>query len=98
MVSRIVALARPVRTEESSLRKSSTAFSMRVLACARTSLLVFIREKPSGNFARLLRGAVRHVSHLRRSFSFALTQTLGAGLLFCRAYGADLAAIARSIP
>src|SRR5208337_1251514 len=38
----MAALARPVRTLASSLRKSSTAFSMRVLAVANASLVLEI--------------------------------------------------------
>src|SRR2546422_3254266 len=40
MWSSSATLARPVRSAASSLRKSSTAFSMRVLACAIASLLL----------------------------------------------------------
>src|SRR5271168_472737 len=42
MWSSIATLARPVRTLASSLRKSSTAFSIRVRACTIASLVVEI--------------------------------------------------------
>src|SRR5437879_9824117 len=42
MWSSSATLARPVRSVASSLRKSSTAFSIRVLACAIASLVVAI--------------------------------------------------------
>src|SRR5205807_9261615 len=42
MWSSSATLARPVRSAASSLRKSSTAFSIRVLACAIASLVVAI--------------------------------------------------------
>src|SRR5713226_7667304 len=57
MWSSSATLARPVRSPASSLRKSSTAFSIRALACAIASLVVAIVViQPCLSLTRLLGG------------------------------------------
>src|SRR5258707_13366264 len=81
MLSRIPAFARPVRTVASSLRKSSTAFSIRVLAAAIASLvvaIVIVASSPSQKLQTTLSSKYRVASSalLLSHLDFLATQTV----------------------